>query len=107
MPLLLNYTDDPVTENEHTVTLESFSLESYPPYKETLRSVVTAIGVEKMDTVSFVLPIWPQDITALWLGEIMRETDWSNHPTHILTLVCSTPELYDAINGYFQGSWHL
>ena len=108
MPLLLNYTDNPITENETTVTMDTWPLDSPIPRKKMLGYVIKSIGCEKRTTVSWVLPdSWLTPTFPQELGEVIRGTDWDRHPTHVLTLVCSSPEMYEAINRYFQGSWHL
>lgn len=126
MPLVLNYADTRETENDILCELietdqtsglqfTSSNRTYFFPYPRSLsplsilRYAIEKMAEERMDTVSFVIPKeWimnKQFITNF--GEVCRETQWDSHPTHVLTLVCETFEMFNMVNGYFQGTWHL
>jgi len=126
MPLVLSYTDTRETDNEILCEITTIGNTSglqftfpdrtqfYPyPLSTTYPSgilsfAVNKMGQLKMDTVSLVIPPeWCNDHLTDVLGHLFRETHWDSHPTHVITLVCEPPELFDLINKYFQGTWHL
>ena len=126
MPLVVNYTDNLETDNEVLATLVNLTgmpgvtfrfmsvdkFQFFPFFENSskldcLKFVVEKMRIEGMDTVSLILPGWELEELATLVGQLLRETDWSHHPTHVLTFVCDTPEMYNAINCYLQGSWHL
>ena len=77
---------------------------------QAIEAAIIAAVATGSTTLVITLPSWvPIAVLVLVLGEIARRQIWKRPESKLMNirLVCPTPEIYDAVNHYFQGTWEL
>lgn len=69
----------------------------------SLRRALDSVSV---DVVELEFPTNLPDF-AFTLGRVLLDKQWKDSPIRELQVRCETQEMFNMVNGYFQGYWHL